>query len=703
MFKLHKLKGLSAIPIVVILMLCGAAVGIISYNVAMDVEYEAEMGTYEAYETLTGDSIGREPPKNVVGGVGGSISPGQVRPAAPEEEFPDDDSTAVYSLNYMVYCEKTDEYYIFEGGDDSGYSFTTKNLEGISWYDMLSDDSWHPDLDIAFSERTPLLYIEGSGGMIIKEMYYYVSDADEMLNFEPKSTTLKQTVPWNHDYSAGEYDEYWASILFVVDEVKAPADKPPVLIPEGGRYETADGDIYGPGDEFPAAPEHGDSYYYGDYEYKYNHNYHGYGGWWEDYEQNGWGVKISDRSKTSYGPLLSEIAGKPLVAATELFRLCENLKKVPELPETLKTIGDAFSYCSSLTEFPEIPMSVTDISGAFAGTLFSSIPSLEHLTNITNAGSAFSGCPNLTIGPKLPDSIEYASYIYSNCYNLTTVTNIPEKVVDLDWAFYGCSSLTNIPAIPSNVESMRRTFVDCESLEEVIIKTDNVTYLQKTFAGCSSLKGISKFPQNLEDMYYTFEGCVSMESIPEFPSKLQDITYAFSGCSSLTNIPAIPSNIQRMNGAFRDCESLEEVVIMTDNVQYLESTFAGCSSLKKISKFPQNLVGMSYAFEGCISLESVPSLPSKLQSMAYAFKDCISLKRAPGIPSGVTNLTGTFQNCSSLSGQIMINAGGADKNELKNINYCFAGTTQPIHLLGVCRQTTKAKLAATSSAGNITY
>ena len=74
LFRKH--KGISAVPVVVILMLVGVVVGILTYTVAMDVSWEAEMGANEAYHIITEDEI--EGPAHGVEGAygGGTITPG---------------------------------------------------------------------------------------------------------------------------------------------------------------------------------------------------------------------------------------------------------------------------------------------------------------------------------------------------------------------------------------------------------------------------------------------------------------------------------------------------------------------------------------------------------------------------------------------------------------------------------------------------
>lgn len=96
-------------------------------------------------------------------------------------------------------------------------------------------------------------------------------------------------------------------------------------VPSDGKYTSVDGTIYNSGDEFPGTVTTGDTYEYGDYIYKYNQYYYGGGSWYSNSSQNGWGVRVKDTSKITYGEILSEIAGKPVKSMYNTFSGCTSL------------------------------------------------------------------------------------------------------------------------------------------------------------------------------------------------------------------------------------------------------------------------------------------------------------------------------------------------------------------------------------------
>lgn len=148
------------------------------------------------------------------------------------------------------------------------------------------------------------------------------------------------------------------------------------VIPAGGIYTTVDNTIYTEGDDFPDIVNDGDLYVYGDYEYKYNYHYIPTMRWFSNKDSSGnhpihdgWGVRVLDDMKASYGQFVSQINKKPLTNASLLFYNNTSLKSAANIsfPSTLKDIGSIFWGCSSMTSAPVIPSSVCFISGAFCG------------------------------------------------------------------------------------------------------------------------------------------------------------------------------------------------------------------------------------------------------------------------------------------------------------------------------------------------
>ena len=121
------------------------------------------------------------------------------------------------------------------------------------------------------------------------------------------------------------------------------------LIPVGGVYiidspfTVLEGD--GVSVEFPETPAKNDTYEYGDYTYTYNRN---------SYYGTEWSVKVKDPSKTSYGVILSEIAGKPVTNMNGTFMSCTSLTTAPTIPNSVISMESTFANCTSLTGTIEI-------------------------------------------------------------------------------------------------------------------------------------------------------------------------------------------------------------------------------------------------------------------------------------------------------------------------------------------------------------
>ena len=261
--------------------------------------------------------------------------------------------------------------------------------------------------------------------------------------------------------------------------------------------------VFREGDAFPE-PILRDEYEEGDYRYIYkelgdNIN-----------SKITWFVRLTDttRSKSTYGEILSCIAGQPVVK-----------------------IDNLFDNCKSLTIVPKIPNSVTDM-------------------NFT-----FYGCTALTTAPTIPDSVTSMESTFYGCTNLTTAPVIPNSVTKMRRTFYGCTSLTTAPAISSGVKDMYQTFSDCTSLAipPDMSNANNVTDMESAFADCKSLTTAPTIPSSVTNMYMTFNTCTSLIAAPDIPSSVKNLYCTFAGCDSLTGTIKIDVDINthsNYNGCF---------------------------------------------------------------------------------------------------------------------------------------------------------
>ena len=303
-------------------------------------------------------------------------------------------------------------------------------------------------------------------------------------------------------------------------EVKREAGS---IIPDGAKYtiKATNTVLEGNGtNTFPDAPAQGDTYEEGDYIYTYNRGYD---------SGTEWSVKVKDKTKTEYGPLISEIAGKPLTNVYDTFSSCESLVTAPIIPDTVTSMCTTFYNCTSLTSAPEIPNSVTNMHGTF-----------EY-------------CESLTTAPVIPNSVTNMDSTFQGCTSLTTAPVIPNSVTDMTETFHSCTSLTTAPTIPSSVTNMTSTFYYCTALTTAPTIPNSVTNMNGTFMSCESLTIAPVIPNSVTDMRYTFNRCKSLITAPTIPNSVMNLTNTFEQCTSLTGNIEINANNNIINygGCFK--------------------------------------------------------------------------------------------------------------------------------------------------------
>ena len=145
------------------------------------------------------------------------------------------------------------------------------------------------------------------------------------------------------------------------------------IIPDGATYTPNGGAaITGNGtNTFPETPATGDTYEEGDYIYKYNFLYNG--SWCSHTSQNGWGVRVKDTSKTTYGEILSEIAGQPLTNMSNTFQYCISLTTAPTIPNSVTSMLSTFEGCTSLTGTIEVNANPTFYKNCLKSTQITGI------------------------------------------------------------------------------------------------------------------------------------------------------------------------------------------------------------------------------------------------------------------------------------------------------------------------------------------
>lgn len=520
------------------------------------------------------------------------------------------------------------------------------------------------------------------------------------------------------------------------------------IIPSGGTYyigvtSTKVNDYTGAtttlsaGDSFPDVVSDGDVYVYGDYEYRYNY----YGAkqfigssikWTANDKQQGWGVSVLSKTKTSYGNILSAINDATVNTAQAAFMGCSSLVTAPQVPNTIFDLSYAFYGCSALEAVPALPSSIANLSYAFYNcSSLSDPPSIPY--GITSLYYTFYGCKKLSALPCMPIGLKHLSQTFYGCTSLTEVDNIPCTVESLYYTFANCTSLTHVKSFPVCTKNLNYTFSRCSALTDVAAIPANVISMDNTFYQCTSLVNAPdmKKVNNLSVMYETFYNCTALTKAPDIPACIRSLSYTFAYCTSLVNMPNMNSaaNLVSMDSTFDHCSALKNISSIPSSVKYMYYTFSYCTSLSTFPSLPQNITHITGAFRGTgivsisgfvipqtvISMSSLFSyckaltfvneltIPEHIDDISYLFKACSSLSSITGfvVPKSVVTISGAFSDCAKLTGTIQIQS----EKVIDLYAACFENTTLPIVLTGTGSAANIAalnKLALSANNGNVT-
>lgn len=341
------------------------------------------------------------------------------------------------------------------------------------------------------------------------------------------------------------------------------------------------------------------------------------------------------------------------------FRSCSKLSGVV-LPETLKTLGNAFGGCDLITELV-IPDSTIYVSEE----LFSSMRYLEKAVigkSVTNlSGTSFQYCDNLeevVISAENPyfttvDGVLYSkdkkTLLYYPCARTDESFTIPEGVEEVqDYAFMYAENLENVQ-FPSTVKTLGMgVFSYCSSLKSAALPESVVDIPSETFYYCSNLESV-KLSSNLKSVGYSaFEWCSNLEEI-EIPTTCENIeSYAFSGCEKIKSI-YIPSQMTTLpNGILFNCKSLEKIEIPSGVTYIGYSALQGCEKLTEII-IPDTVTQiMNSAFNGCANITSI-KIPSKVEYLdGNTLGYCTNLEYVV-LPAGIKSFGySEFYGCDEL-------------------------------------------------------
>ena len=117
----------------------------------------------------------------------------------------------------------------------------------------------------------------------------------------------------------------------------------------------------------------------------------------------------------------------PVTDLTYLFARNENIKVMPDIPNTVINMNNTFLRCINLTTLSKIPVGVINMQSTFA-----------HCTLIKDA-------------PQIPNTVENMTGTFRDCTNLVSAPTIPNSVTNMQEAFINCSKLTGTITINANL------------------------------------------------------------------------------------------------------------------------------------------------------------------------------------------------------------------------------------------------------------
>ena len=287
---------------------------------------------------------------------------------------------------------------------------------------------------------------------------------------------------------------------------------------------------------------------------------------------DGWNVQlnlnVTDKNRTSYGPILESINGSSVVSMDFLFQDCKSLAEAPVIPNGIKTMSYAFSGCSSLVTAPVIPNGISDITYAFVYCT-----NMKTYVGSTDPDGDFSKF-------KIPSNVTSVAGLFNGCKKMTNVPTIPNKVTNMESAFQGCDLIIAPPVIPNGVTNLKNTFSGCTSLSITPVIPESATDIGGFLWGCSAITVAPIIPSKVTDVHYTFQGCTSLKTYvgstdPDgdfsdyvIPDGVTTMMATFEGCINLTHAPVIPENVSNLYSTFFGCKSLTGVVVINTNKNF---------------------------------------------------------------------------------------------------------------------------------------
>ena len=198
---------------------------------------------------------------------------------------------------------------------------------------------------------------------------------------------------------------------------------------------------------------------------------------------------------------------------------------------TLSTTDTFASYSSAIDSLPsggggslktllDATKSTYFLFFNYKGTNTDGLISYSDTSSVTNMGSMFQGCSNLTTISQLDTSnVTSMSSMFNGCSNLTTIPQlVTSSVTDMSRMFQGCSNLTTIPQLnTSKVTNMNNMFTSCSKLTTIDITHMKITSTSNTNYFANNCYSLTKLIIR------------NMDTIPALASNAFTNCYHFTG------------------------------------------------------------------------------------------------------------------------------------------------------------------------------
>ena len=430
------------------------------------------------------------------------------------------------------------------------------------------------------------------------------------------------------------------------------------------------------------------------YAYKQRGNYASSGIAWNNINNNGWGVQLTDKASTNAvtSKLCTYINNKPITSVSYMFSNSQATTLDLSNFDTSKVTDMTSMFYRSQTELLNLSSldtsNVTSMSGMFSDSQTTTLDvSGFNTSKVTNMSDMFAGTKVRTLNLSKFDTSKVTNM--SGMFADTSLTSLnvsnfnTSKVTDMSCMFVGGKftilDLSNFDT--SNVDNMGGMFIDSQvkTLDLSNFDTSNVTEMWRMFDGAQATKIVlSSFnTSNVTNMYQMFsKSHVNNLDLSNFnTSKVTDMNRMFWSTYATTI----------------DVSSFD-----TSKVTDMNSMFYGGDNLETIyasSKFVTTAVSDSEVmFEGSTSL--VGGAGTKYNS-SYTDKTYARIDGGTSNPGYFTEKPSTFSTDSWATIVSSVKAGNTRGYKVGETKTIDLGTTYGTHTLRIANTTTPSECSTT--------